>query len=135
MKSTQIVMISGIILSVLANNAFAKTSAMNANIRLFEDTLWLVAFLLMMVAGFLLRRLSGTGGSAGYWVLGIAGLVGSAWKGIGVIKRIFVASEPKWLFDLTRETLEGLSGVILAVAFILLVLSIRRVYSRAYNSA
>ena len=42
---------------------------------------------------------------------------------------MFVVNEPAWIFSLTRETFEGLTGIILAGAFLVLVISIKRIYS------
>ena len=104
------------------------TSNINANIRLFEDTISLIAFIFMMIAGLSLRKLNG---SVGYSILAIAGLTGVIWKGIGVVKRVTGAKEPVWLFDIVRETAEGLSGVILALACIMLVMGLRKLYKNA----
>ena len=118
-------MIATSILLMLPLTEAMATSKINANIRLFEDTISFIAFLLMMIAGLSLRKLNG---ASGYWILALAGLTGLIWKGIGVVKRITGAKEPVWLFDGVRETAEGLSGVVLALACILLVVGLRKLY-------
>ena len=110
------------------NQAIAATSALNNNLRIFEDTIWLITFTLMIIAGLLLRNLSGGFSSPGYILLAATGLLGWLWKGIGLVKRVFILNEPAWLFNVARETFEGLTGIVLALASILLVYSILKVY-------
>ena len=110
--------------------ALAATSVVNNNVRIFEDTLWLIVFTLMTVAGLLLKGVSGGSGRNGFLLLALAGVSGWLWKGIGLVKRVFVLNEPVWLFSLARETFEGLTGIILAVAFLLIVYSVVKVLQR-----
>ena len=117
-----------LLLTFTAGNAWAATSALNNNVRIFEDTIWLAVFTLMIVAGWKLQKLSSGGATFAYWLLALAGLSGWLWKGIGLFKRVIIVNEPKWLFSLTRETFEGLTGIILAIACLVLVLSISRLY-------
>lgn len=106
----------------------AATSAVNNNVRIFEDTLWLIVFTLMVVAGSKLSEISGGGTRLAYWLLSLTGISGWLWKGIGLAKRVLLLDEPAWLFSVTRETFEGLTGVVLAMAFLVLVTSLRRLY-------
>lgn len=108
----------------------AAISPLNNNVRIFEDTLWLAAFTLMTFSGFLLRRVSGGLTRTGYLLLALAGFSGAAWKGIGLVKRLLLLDEPKWLFSLTRETFEGLTGLILAAAFITIAYSVIQLVKR-----
>jgi hypothetical protein len=112
----------------------AATSTMNNHVRIFEDTVWCVAFTLMIVAGLCLKRLAGFQSQTGYALFALAGLCGWLWKAIGLVKRIFMVKEPVWFFDVTRETLEGLTGLILALAFIVLAISLKQVYRRQVAS-
>ena len=112
-----------------ASNAFAGISTVNNNFRIFEDTLWLGVFTLMIIAGLKLKKLAGGSAALAYALLAVTGLSGWLWKGIGLVKRVFVVNEPAWIFSLTRETFEGLTGIILAGAFLVLVISIKRIYS------
>ena len=105
----------------------AATSAINANIRLFEDTIWSMTFIFMVIAGFHMKRLS-TVGSGAYSLFILAGFIGLGWKSIGLIKRIFVANEPVWFFSILREVLEGFAGVTLTIAFIMLAVSLNKLY-------
>ncbi len=106
----------------------AATSAMNNNIRLVEDATWATTFTLMIIAGILMKRLA-TVGSAAYGIFILAGFLGLGWKTIGLIKRIFAANDPVWFFSILRETLEGFTGVVLAIAFIMLAFSLRQLFS------
>ena len=113
---------------LLADDALAATSAINNHVRIFEDTLWLITFAMMGTAGLLLRRISGAGVGFSYLLLAFTGLLGFCWKGIGLVKRVLIINEPKWFFSVTRETFEGLTGIVLAISFITLVFAIRQVY-------
>ena len=115
--------------SLPASTAFAALSPVNNNIRVFEDTIWLFAFTLMLVTGLLMRNISWGLGRVGYSFLVFSALMGWCWKFLGLTKRILVAKEPVWLLNIARETFEGITGVVLAIAFVLLALSIRRLYS------
>ena len=112
----------------LPNLAWCATSALNNNMRVFEDTLWLTVFTLMMVAGRRLSEISSGGARIGYILLSLTGFSGWLWKGIGLVKRVTLVDEPAWLFCVARETFEGLTGVVLAIALLTLVISIRRIY-------
>ncbi len=116
--------ISVALFSLSAGSAQAATSVINNNFRIFEDTLWLACFTLMIFSGLLLRTVSGGLTSKGYLFLAIAAISGAMWKGIGLIKRLFELSEPRWFYTLTRETFEGLTGIILAIAFLMIVYSV-----------
>ena len=112
-----------------AMNVFAA-SALNNNVRIFEDTLWVITFLLMITLGLLMKNISHGHTKKGYIVLTIAGVSGILWKGIGLVKRVLIQKEPVWLFDVARETFEGLTGIILAVAFVLLIYSLVKIFKK-----
>ena len=111
-----------------ASHALAATSKMNNHVRIFEDTVWCIAFTLMIVAGVCLKRLASRQSQKGYTLFALTGLFGWLWKAIGLVKRIFMVKEPVWFFDVTRETLEGLTGLMLAAAFIVLAISLKKAY-------
>lgn len=109
-------------------DAFAATSEMNNNVRVFEDTLWLFTFGFMVVLGLLMSRLSGGMAQKGFHVFVAAGSCGLLWKSIGLVKRITGTESPEWLYQIARETFEGLVGVLLAIAFALLITSLVRTF-------
>lgn len=111
-------------------SAFAALSPQNNNFRIFEDSMWLVAFTLMIVVALLMRKLSWGLGRHGYMMLAVTGVSGWCWKFIGLIKRVFVQKEPQWFFTITRESFEGATGVLLAIAFLMLAYSIMSVSVR-----
>ncbi len=129
MKSKRLV---AILLSIPLASIFVlgATSALNNNIRIFEDTIWLITFILMVTLGILMRRISGGKAKTGYMLIALTGVSGLLWKGIGLIKRVFILSEPKWLLDVARETFEGLTGIILAVGFILVIYSYMKIFKK-----
>ncbi|MBK8507900.1 MAG: hypothetical protein V9G63_15180 [Candidatus Competibacter sp.] len=102
------------------SQTWAAMSVVNNHIRIFEDTLWLITFLLMSCFGLLMRFVSAGTMKLGYFILGIAGFAGLFWKGIGLISRVFSLADPVWLFTIIRQLLEALTGFILAVAFLFL---------------
>ncbi len=112
----------------LPNGALAATSALNNNMRVLEDTLWLTVFTLMIIAGTKLSEISSGGVRSGYFLLTLAGISGWLWKGIGLVKRVMLLDEPQWLFGVARETFEGLTGILLAIALLVLVVALRRIY-------
>lgn len=114
---------------VLSTNVFAA-STLNNNFRILEDTLWLICFTLMIIFGLLMTKMSSGKTMAGYYVLAAAGLSGWLWKGIGLVKRVFIQKEPVWLFDIARETFEGFTGIILAIGFILIVYSMMKIFKK-----
>ena len=113
-----------------ASQVMAATSKMNNHVRIFEDTVWCIAFTLMIVAGLCLKRLASQQSQTGYTLFAVAGLFGWLWKAIGLVKRIFMVKEPVWFYDVVRETFEGLTGLMLAVAFVVLALSLKKAYQR-----
>lgn len=130
MKKQILTTIAATVLSMGTTVSHAAISPLNNNVRIFEDTLWLAAFTLMTFSGFLLRRVSGGLTRKGYLLLAMAGFSGAAWKGIGLIKRLLLLDEPKWLFSLVRETFEGLTGLILAAAFVMIAYSVIQLVKR-----
>ena len=130
------VMITSVSLLFLqAAQAMAATSKMNNHFRIFEDTLWCVTFTLMVIAGLSMKRFSSRQGKVGYMMLALTGLSGWLWKSIGLVKRIFMIKEPVWFFDIVRETLEGMTGLLLALACVVLVISMKHVYNQRMSLA
>ena len=107
---------------------FAATSTINNNMRIWEDATWLVAFVLMTSAGLIMRNSEGKNVALAYTIFAVAGLSGSLWKGIGLVKRVLDIDEPRWFFLVVRETFEGLTGVFIAIAFLLIVIAVRKLY-------
>lgn len=115
-------------LGLPVNSALAALSSINNNYRIFEDTIWLFTFTLMLITGFLMKNLSHGMGKIGYYFLMFTGITGWCWKFLGLAQRVFIVKEPAWLFSIARETFEGLTGVVLAIAFLLIAFSIRQIY-------
>lgn len=122
--------ITAVIFSIATTVSYAALSPLNNNVRIFEDTLWLAAFTLMIFSGFLLRRVSGGLTSKGYLLLALAGFSGAAWKGIGLSSRLLLLDEPTWFSSLTRDTVGGVTGLILAVAFVMIAYSVIQLVKR-----
>lgn len=116
--------VAGMVAALSSTATYAAMSALNNNVRVFEDTLWLAAFSLMIFSGFLLSKVSGGLTKKGYILLGFAGISGAMWKGIGLVKRVLSAENPEWFFSITRESFEGLTGLVLAAAFITIAYSV-----------
>ncbi|MFC1665122.1 hypothetical protein ACFL17_05815 [Pseudomonadota bacterium] len=113
---------------VAPTTSLGATSAINNNVRILEDTIWTMTFLALIFLGLKMRSISGTKAIMGYTIFSVAGVCGLLWKAIGLAKRVFMIKEPVWFFDLTRETFEGLTGIVLAISFFILVYSLRRLF-------
>ena len=109
--------------------ALAATSAVNNNVRIWEDATWFLAFILMIVTGWTLRKSGGKDIANAYTILAVAGLSGALWKGIGIVKRVLLIEEPEWFFDIVRETFESLTGVFIAISFLTIVIAVRKLYA------
>lgn len=123
------------ILSIIIMNFAFLPSALAAripqanNVRIVEDTLWVATFFVMTL--FALSMMKFTKGGVkglyyGYITLLVAAICGFLWKGIGLVKRVAIFSNPDWVFNLGRETFEGAAGLIFGIAFIVLLLAIRK---------
>lgn len=115
-----------VLLLVSLTNALA--SPVNSNIRLFEDTLWLSTFSMMIILSAAMLQISANLTRLGFAIMVATGISGLIWKVIGVVKRVFGIGEPKWFFELTRESFEGLTGLLLAAAFIVLAYSFIKLF-------
>lgn len=111
------------LLIVLANNVTAA-SMVNTHVRILEDVLWVVCFLVIIFFSIQSFIIATSKEKPAYILFLLTGISGLIWKSLGLLKRIFIVSEPKWLFDITRETFEGATGLIMAFAFVALVYSI-----------
>lgn len=123
-----------IVITVFTQQAWAA-SAVNENIRLFEDTVWIGSFALMFVYSLLMVSLSANTVKFGFKLLALTGLSGLSWKILGVTKRVFNLDNPEWLFLITRETLEVFTGVIIGVAFFVLSNGFVRLFNSVHRRA
>jgi hypothetical protein len=115
---------------IFISDVLAATSQLNNGFRIFEDTLWVFVFTLMVILGILMNNLSSGKTRMGYLMLVLTGVCGWLWRSIGLVKRIFILEEPKWFFEVVREFLEGVTGVFLAVAFTLLIYSLIKIFKK-----
>lgn len=103
----------------------APKAAQIGNMRIVEDTLWIPAFIVMVIFAYALMKLM-KGGNAlayyGYTILLVSGITGFSWKAIGWYSRVAAQSKPEWFYSTVREGLESFTGLLLAVAFLLLLI-------------
>lgn len=128
-RSFSVLAIASVVSVVQIERVLAATSAVNNNVRILEDSTWLIAFVLMIVAGLTLRESGAKDMANAYTLLAVAGLSGALWKGIGVVKRVLLVKEPAWFFDIVRETFESLTGVFIAISFLMIVIAVRKLYA------
>lgn len=130
MKYFKLVPVYSLLLLLVASPVSAETTKETLkNTRIFEDGIFMVVFIVLGL--FSLAMIKATKGglknvSFGYSVLLISSIAGFFWKLLGFLNRAFNMKEPKWLFDIARESLEGATGLIFAVAFMILFFAITR---------
>lgn len=135
MKKRQMKKLGVLVFILLVAQQALAASEINANIRLFEDTIWIGTFTLMLVFSLLMASFSASIINLGFKLLALTGLSGLAWKTIGVIKRVFNIDNPEWLFLITRETLEVFTGVVIGVAFLVLSFGFTQLFNSAKRQA
>ncbi len=111
-----------------ANYVFAA-SALNVNMRIFEDTLWLGTFLLMFVMGLLMQGISGRLTRLGFRLVAVAATAGFCWKALSTLNRALLVEQPEWLVEVTRESFEAAVGIVLTVAFLVLVYAFAKLFA------
>lgn len=121
-------------LLVPVNLAFA-TSTLNKNIRIFEDTIWLGTYALMIVCGVLMMRMSAKMTRNGFIAMVVTGCLGMTWKILNTLKGVMLQSQPEWLFTVVRESVESLAAIMIGVTFILLAYSFIRLFNKTKQSA
>lgn len=104
------------------------TESIVSNVRVAEDTIWLILFTVMMLMAFKYSAASFGGVRVGYLTFIIAGLSGFFWKGIGWYSRVFDVKEPELLFGVIRELFEGTTGAIFTLACVILAGSLYSLY-------
>jgi len=128
MKNIRIFIFSFLSLLVAAPVMAATKANVNTS-RVFEDGVWVVVFvIIIMFSSAMYKAMEGGFNNArnGYSILLLSGITGFFWKFLGFLKRGFGLNHPEWLFELTREIFEGITGLLFAVAFIVLFISISR---------
>lgn len=117
----QIIIISILLALIIMPSTLAASTQSN-NVRIVEDTIWIATFFVMGVfACYMSKFTKGSNLYKGYLMLLLSSISGVMWKGIGLIKRVFIINDPAWFFTFARETFEGLTGLLFGVAFILLI--------------
>jgi hypothetical protein len=106
------------------------TEAVVTNIRVMEDTTWLLVFWVMIIAGYKYAEASFGAVRRGYIALILTGASGLLWKGIGLYSRVFAVKEPELLFSVGREVFEGTTGALFTGACLLLASGLHQIYSR-----
>jgi len=104
-------------------------SQQGTNVRIVEDTLWVATFIVLSLFSYVFINISKGGNKGlfyGYLVLLLSGISGFLWKGIGLIKRVMITSNPEWFFNIARETFEGLTGLLFAIAFLILFITLTK---------
>ena len=115
--------------SLLSTHYVLAASVLNVNMRIFEDTLWLGTFLLMLVLGLLMRGISGSLTRLGFSFVALAAAAGFSWKALSTLNRALLIENPEWLVGVVRESLEAAIGVLLTVAFLILVYAFSRLFA------
>jgi hypothetical protein len=105
------------------------TEAVVTNIRIMEDTTWLLLFTVMAIAGYKYAEASFGAVRRGYIAFILAGASGLLWKGIGLFSRVFEMKEPQLLFSVGREVFEGTTGALFTGACLLLASGLHQLYS------
>lgn len=107
------------------------TEQIVANIRVVEDTLWLFAFVALLIVG--VRYASAAFGSVrtGYLTLVLAAISGIIWKGLSLFSRVTGIKEPEVLFELVKESFEALFGFIFIIGCVLLVKGLSAIYKES----
>lgn len=114
-------------LFMVANEASAATKAFINNTRIVEDALWAVAFIFMgLFAYAAAKTMQSKALKSAYLILCGSAVFGILWKLVGVYMRTTGVNAPKWFFETTREGFEMMSSYLFLVAFVILLLKLRK---------
>lgn len=106
------------------------TDAIVNNVRVMEDTLWFIVFVLIIVVAVKYSEASFGKVRTGYLTFIATGVSGFLWKGLGLVSRLFELKEPELVFDVSREFFEGTTGALFTIACILLAQSLYTLYAQ-----
>ena len=115
-------------LFLTAGVAGAATKEFINNTRIIEDSLWAVAFVFMGLFAYTAMKSMQSSKALhnAYLVLAWSAIFGIAWKVVGVFMRTTGIKDPKWFFETTREGLEMISSYLFLIAFVILLLKLRK---------
>lgn len=113
---------------LVAEPTYAASASFINSTRLLEDSLWAIAFVMMSMFGYVAAKAmeSSRAIHGAYLVLFASGIFGFFWKIIGVYMRITGVKEPKWFFEVTRESLEMIASYLFLLAFVVLFFKLKK---------